>query len=104
MITIEAYILENCYFSEKALYRLNSLNIKKHLKITKVTQKTKDKYKKENKMNTFPQIFIKNGKTRYKIGGSTDLDNIERMVEEIKKYEFSIKEFCLFNDLLTKKK
>lgn len=104
MITIEAYILENCYFSEKALYRLNSLNIKKHLQITKVTQKTKDKYKKENKMNTFPQIFIKNGKTRYKIGGSTDLDNIERMVEEIKNYEFSIKAFCLFNDLLTKKK
>ena len=61
MITIEAFILENCYFSEKALYRLNSLNIKKHLKITKVTQQTKDRYKKENKMNTFPQIFIKNG-------------------------------------------
>ena len=103
---IEAYILEDCYFSQKALYRLNSMNIKSKLKIihVKKDEKIKDKYKKLNNMNTFPQIFILNGKKRHKIGGSSDLDNLERMIDEMKTYEFSIKSFCLFHDLLNKKK
>lgn len=106
MVTVEAYILKNCYFSEKALFRLNSMNINSNLKVVHVenNEEDKTKYKKLNKMDTFPQIFISNGKRRHKIGGSSDLDNLERMIDEMNSYNFSIKSFCLFHDLLNQSK
>jgi glutaredoxin len=103
MISIDIYVLKDCYFSQKALYRLNSLNLNCDINVTKVTETTKEKYKRKNKMDTFPQIFILNDKKKFKIGGSTDLDNLERMIDEMNTYEFSIKSFCLFHELLNKK-
>jgi glutaredoxin len=40
--------------------------------ILKVNQIEKDKYKKENGMNTFPQIFLIDNNKKIKIGGYTD--------------------------------
>lgn len=102
IMKVEAYILDGCYFSEKALYSLTKNIKEENLKIINVPDdvKIKNKYKKKNKMSTFPQIFIKVNKKKIKIGGSDDLMNMYRIINEIKTYTFSLESLCLFNDLL----
>lgn len=72
----------------------------KKLKIIKVNQKDKDKFKKKNNMNTFPQIFLVNGKNKIKIGGSDKLENILRIINEVKTYEITLENVCLMNELI----
>ena len=103
MLSIEIYSLIGCYFSQKAELMMMDFKLGDRLKIIKVDYDEKEKYKKKNKMNTFPQIFLKNGEKKYKIGGSDQLDNIIRIIKEINTYESNLNLICLFNDLINKK-
>jgi len=67
------YVLDYCPYCNNSLKILNEFNIK-HKKIT-VQDHEKDYYKKKNKMNTFPQIFLEIEKDKLvKIGGNSDLE------------------------------
>ena len=66
------YSLEGCPYSMKS----ESLLKLYKPKIVKVTQAEKDKYKKQNGMNTFPQIFL----DTIKIGG---LDSVTELLAKI---------------------
>jgi len=69
---LEIYSLIGCPYSMKSesLLRLYKPNIHK------VSYEEKDKYKQQNSMKTFPQIFLldENGKT--KIGGYSDVKDL----------------------------
>lgn len=94
------YSLVGCYFSQKAELIMMDYKLGKKLKVIKVLQKDKSKYKKKNKMETFPQIFIVDSKSKIKIGGSDKLENILRIINEIKTYEITINNVCALNDLI----
>jgi glutaredoxin len=66
------YSLEGCPYSMKS----ESLLKLYKPKIVKVSQAEKDKYKKQNDMTTFPQIFLDN----IKIGG---LDSVTALLAKI---------------------
>jgi glutaredoxin len=66
------YSLEGCPYS----MRSESLLKLYKPKIVKVSQTEKDKYKKQNDMTTFPQIFLDN----IKIGG---LDSVTALLAKI---------------------
>ena len=100
---LEIYSLIGCYFSSKAEYMVTDLKLKNKIKIIKVKCEEKDKYKKKNNMDTFPQIFVVNGKKRFKIGGSTDLENCLRIIDEIKNNNIDINSLCMFNTLINEK-
>ena len=102
MVSIIIYSLIGCYFSQKAELTMVDFNLKNKIKIIKVKYEEKDKYKKLNNMNTFPQIFLLKDKKKYKIGGADQLDNIIRIIKEINTYESNINTICLFNDLINK--
>ena len=94
------YSLIGCYFSQKSELIMMDYKLGKKLKIIKVNQKDKDKFKKKNNMNTFPQIFLVNGKNKIKIGGSDKLENILRIINEVKTYEITLENVCLMNELI----
>jgi len=71
-MTLTIYSLEGCPYS----MRSESLLKLYKPKIVKVSQTEKDKYKKQNDMTTFPQIFLDN----IKIGG---LDSVTALLAKI---------------------
>jgi len=71
-MTLIIYSLEGCPYS----MRSESLLKLYKPKIVKVSQTEKDKYKKQNDMTTFPQIFLDN----IKIGG---LDSVTALLAKI---------------------
>lgn len=93
------YSLEYCPYSIEAENLVKNNNLPH--KIIKVSQNDKDKYKKQNKWNTFPQVFYKHKTNQKKlIGGYSDLNNYIETVNiinendinfNILKYIFSIK-------------
>ena len=69
------YSLIGCPHSEASENLLKKYNIK--CKIIKVKYKDKNKFKEENKMNTFPQIFyLNNNNKKIKIGGNETFTQI----------------------------
>ena len=74
------YSLENCYYSMSAEEFLNekfaNKTTKKTYSLVRVNQENKMYYKESNKMNTFPQIFLKGSNGSIKIGGYNDLKEI----------------------------
>jgi glutaredoxin len=78
------YVLSGCPYCNRALQILKDQHIK-HKSITvSDSEEEKNFYKKQNKMNTFPQIFLQVDKNNYmKIGGSSELievlDNCNRI-------------------------
>ena len=88
------YIINGCPFCHKAELLLNSLKIRTR----KITVKTSDKlkYKKQNKMNTFPQILYLKDSKRYKIGGLDELEYLISIVEIKKKFNFDNKTLSFF--------
>lgn len=76
---IEIYVLENCLYSQKALSILDKFDFK--YRVIFVKQNEKQYYKKKNKYETFPQIFlIKSGKNKkdkkcIKLGGASELEH-----------------------------
>ena len=72
MVSIIIYSLIGCYFSQKAELTMVDFNLKNKIKIIKVKYEEKDKYKKLNNMNTFPQIFLLKDKKNIKLGEQTN--------------------------------
>lgn len=62
------YSLVNCPYSKEAVKLLTPYRPD----IITVSQEEKDKFKKMNKMDTFPQIFLFDDKINIKIGGYND--------------------------------
>lgn len=83
------YVLEGCPYCNNSLKLLKDNKIKH--KVIVVDPKDKEKYKKINKMNTFPQIFIAAGKDTYlKIGGNDDFVETLDIVKKIMKSNVSL--------------
>ena len=84
MITI--YYLLGCPYSESAKKLVENYNL--NHKIIEVTYENKNHYKKKNKMNTFPQIFltrnINRRSVKFKIGGYNELEKYLISVGNIK--------------------
>ena len=77
------YSLFGCPFSEAAEDLARDTKVP--LKIIKVnTQREKDKYKRENNMETFPQILFKNSRGKMvKIGGYEEFRSIVEMCKKL---------------------
>jgi len=69
---LEIFSLIDCPYSMKSE---KLLKLYKPI-IYKVSQDEKDKYKQENNMNTFPQIFLLNNQNKIKIGGYSDVKEL----------------------------
>ena len=91
---IHLYIINGCPFCHKAELLLKSLK----LRTNRITFEISDKYKykKRNKMNTFPQIFYIKDKKEYKIGGLDELEYLISIVEIKKKFNFDYKTISFF--------
>jgi glutaredoxin len=79
MDCLDVYSLEGCYYSKSLEELLNNEKIKFNL--NRVNLKNKSKVKEENKMNTFPQVFLNSKNTNYKVGG---YDDVNYIINEIK--------------------
>jgi glutaredoxin len=85
------YVLENCPYCNNSLKLLRQYKIKHQSIIVENTQEQKDFYKKQNKMSTFPQIFMKIDKNSFmKIGGNSDLMEIIEHCDNISDSSVSI--------------
>ena len=73
---IVAYILKDCYYSSMANDLLKKYKIKFEKHIVPQDETIKNKLKKKNKMQTFPQIFFQDNETKKisKIGGYDQLE------------------------------
>jgi glutaredoxin len=68
---LRIYSLEYCPYSMKSEIKFKAYNPD----IIKVSQLKKNEYKKMNGMDTFPQIFLVDGKEKIKLGGYNDNGN-----------------------------
>ena len=101
-MSIVLYVLKGCPYCNNALMLLKENNIK-HKAIV-VEDKDKEKYKKLNKMNTFPQIFINvNGDNYFKIGGNDDLVETMEIVKTIINSNVSLDAVYYLHKLMNKK-
>ena len=97
------YVLEGCPYCEKALRILNENNMK-YKKIVVETEEEKQYYKKKNKMNTFPQIFLQKSKTEnIKVGGCDDFMMNLSICNSIKKSDLSLESIHYMYQNLYKK-
>jgi glutaredoxin len=101
-MSIVLYVLKGCPYCNNALILLKENNIK-HKAIV-VEEKDKEKYKKLNKMDTFPQIFINvNGDNYFKIGGFNDLVETMEIVKTIMNSNVSLDSVYYLHKLMNKK-
>ena len=101
-MSIVLYVLKGCPYCNNALMLLKENNIK-HKAIV-VEDKDKEKYKKINKMNTFPQIFINvNANNYFKIGGNDDLVETMEIVKTIINSNVSLDAVYYLHKLMNKK-
>jgi glutaredoxin len=85
------YVLETCPYCNNALQTLKENKIKHKSIIVKNTEEEKNYYKKQNGMNTFPQIFVQADKDNFiKIGGYSDLIEVFDQCNNIKKSTVSL--------------
>ena len=83
------YVLDGCPYCNNSLRVLKEKNLT-HKSIV-VKNSEKDFYKKQNDMNTFPQIFMKIDKDNFmKIGGNDDLMEIFENCDNIKNSNVSL--------------
>jgi len=102
-MSIILYVLKGCPYCDNALMLLKENNIK-HKSIL-VEGKDIEKYKKINKMNTFPQIFINVDANNYfKIGGNDDLVETMEIVKTIMNSNVSLDAVYYLHKLMNKKK
>jgi glutaredoxin len=100
---INIYSLNGCGYSRRSEVALINNNIEH--KVIKVEWDNMSKYKKQNKMNTFPQIFYVDKKEKkHKIGGSDDLNKILAFNEIIKKDYKNMEKLLDNNDINLKRK
>jgi glutaredoxin len=74
-----------------ALSTLKKNHIKHKTIIVENTEKSKSYYKKQNEMNTFPQIFLQVNKDEFiKIGGNDNLQELLLLCKNIKDSNSSV--------------
>ena len=101
---IVIYVLETCPYCNNALSILNENKIKYNKIIVENTEKEKAHYKKQSKMNTFPQVFLQVNKDNYmKIGGSEELNDLVNYSKSIKSSGISLDALVLIYKLMYKK-
>jgi len=101
---IKLYVLEGCPYCNKALDILKKNKIKHKKIVVENTEEAKNYYKKKNKMNTFPQIFLDfNESTSMKIGGCSDLENLMDLLNNIKSSGINIDIIYYMYNLLHKR-
>jgi len=85
------YVLNECPYCNRALNTLKENNIKYKSIIVENNEESKSYYKKQNKMNTFPQIFLQVNKDNYiKVGGNDDLQELLYLCKNIKNSSSSL--------------
>jgi glutaredoxin len=85
------YVLEFCPSCLNSLKVLKENKIKHQAIIVENTPEEKNFYKKQNKMDTFPQIFLQIDNDKYmKIGGNYELVNIINYCKTISDSHLSI--------------
>jgi len=83
------YVLISCPYCNRALELLKEYKIK-HKAII-VEQEEKEYYKKQNRMNTFPQIFMQIDTNNFmKIGGASDLEETINQTNNIRNSNVSL--------------
>jgi glutaredoxin-related protein len=93
------YVLETCPYCQNAIQTLQSNKIKFKTITVNNTEDEKNYYKKQNKMNTFPQIFMQVEKDNYmKLGGNDDLMEIISICKNIKNSNLSMNAIYYFYD------
>jgi glutaredoxin len=98
------YVLETCPYCNQALNVLNQNKIKYKSIVVENTEEAKRYYKKQNKMDTFPQIFIQESKDNFiKIGGYDNLMDLLNICSNIKNSDISINAVFHMYKLLYKK-
>jgi glutaredoxin len=86
---IVLYVLEGCPYCNNSLRLLKEYKIKHKAIIVPINEK--EKYKKQSKMNTFPQIFMMVDKDNIiKIGGNSDLEEAIELSNNIHRSNVSI--------------
>jgi len=101
-MSIVLYVLKGCPYCNNALMLLKENNIK--YKAIVVEDKDKEKYKKINKMNTFPQIFINvDGNNYFKLGGNDDLVETMQIVKYIINSNVSLDAVYYLHKIMAKK-
>lgn len=99
---IQIYVLDGCPYCNNALRLLNQYHFQH--KITIVESHEKEYYKKKNKMNTFPQIFLEmDKKKRIKIGGNDNLEQILSICQMLHQNNISIDVLSFFCKKIFKK-
>lgn len=98
------YVLETCPYCNQALTVLSQNKIKHKSIVVENTEEAKRYYKKQNKMDTFPQIFIQESKDNFiKIGGYDNLMDLLSICSTIKNSEISMNAVSQMCKLLHKK-
>lgn len=99
------YILEQCPYCANSVALLKKNNIKHKTIIVENTTEMKNFYKKQNGMDTFPQIFIQIDKDNFmKIGGNDNLIEILENCNKIKESNVSIDSiYYMYQNLYSKK-
>jgi glutaredoxin len=101
-MSIVLYVLKGCPYCNNALMLLKENNIK--YKAIVVEDKDKEKYKKINKMKTFPQIFINvDGNNYFKLGGNDDLVETMQIVKTIINSNVSLDAVYYLHKIMAKK-
>jgi glutaredoxin len=99
---IKIYVLEGCPYCNNALRLLEQYRIRH--KIIVVEHHEKEYYKKKNKMNTFPQIFLEKDKNKLiKIGGNDDFERILSVCQMMHQNNISIDVLSFFFKKVFKK-
>jgi len=87
---IVLYVLRTCPYCNTALQLLKENQIK-HKEIYVENNEEKELYKKQNGMNTFPQIFMQVDRDNYmKIGGCDDLIEIVSVCKSVRSSNVSL--------------
>ena len=99
------YVLKSCPYCNNSLQILKQNNIKHKAIIVENTFESKEYYKKQNGMNTFPQIFMQVNKDNFlKIGGNDDLTGIIEQCHNIKNSNVSLDSiYYMYQNLYGKK-
>lgn len=102
---IVLYVLENCPYCNNALSILERNNIKFKKIVVENTDEQKSFYKKQNRMNSFPQIFLQiEGNQYIKLGGNDNLIEILQFCTSIKQSNVSLDSIYYMYQEINKKK
>ena len=98
------YVLETCPYCNSALEILQQNKIKHKSIVVENNEESKNFYKKQNNMKTFPQIFIKLEKDNYmKLGGYDNLNETLDICKSIQNSDVSLDSVYYMYQTLYKK-